>query len=334
MTTEHAPWYTAKGWRYASQALDYGLLLPLMARLPLGWGMALAQRRGAFNAKRARDWAEMAVGIPYIGERCAASFRAMYPGISDHEVQDLVVQRYQTVAREELDAMIAIQGSTHRWHVDLEPVRRALAQRDPTRGLVVAMGHFDSVFLGLIAMARLGHAVYLMTSDVVLDPRVHPTIRRYYRAKYSRYEAVMGGGRLLPTASASKATFQEVLQGGGIVVVATETPAGADPTKGTWVEWMGQRRRMADSSLRMAIDTDSLLMGMSSKMVRPGHYVWEGTPMSDPRDHAASGEQIQRERTYAPIVAFIEQNILHEPGRWWASHLLGVFPTADEDVAA
>lgn len=322
-------WLNTKAWWYASQRLDYGVFLPLMARLPLRWAYRLAQWRGAFNARYARDWAEMSVGQPYIGQLCAASFRTMRPDITEDQVHELVTQRYQTVAREELDAMFAIQGRMHDLCIDLAPARAAMSQRTRGRGLVVVMGHFDSVFLGLIAMARCGHCVHLMTSDIVVDDRVHPTIRHYFRTKYQRYENYMGGGRLLPTSTPTREFFYDALAHGGIVVVATETPAAPQPEKGTWVSWFGKRRKMADSAVRMAIDTGSEIMAMSSKLVRPGVFEWAGSEIVDPKAFVQLDPSTARERVYAPLARFMEHAIGSEPGRWWASHLLNEFAVDD-----
>lgn len=267
----------------------------------------------------------MSVGHPYIADRCAASFRSMYPGITEEEVRALVVQRYQTVSREELDAMRAIQGRAHRLHVDLTPTKATLAKRTPGRGLVVTMGHFDSVFLGLIAMARCGECVSLMTSDIVVDERVHPAIRHYFRSKYKRYEDYMGGGRLLPTSSSTRQYFHDALARGEIVVVATETPASPEKNKGTWVSWFGKRRKMADSAVRMAIDTGSDIMAMSSKQVAPGQYAWAASELVRPYAADVAEAAALREWVYAPLAAFMESAIRAEPGRWWASHLLNEF---------
>lgn len=319
------PWMNKHAWWYATQRLDFGFFLPAIARLPLAWGHRMAQWRGRFNARFARDWAEMSVGHAYIADRCAASFRSMYPGISEAEVRALVVQRYQTVSREELDAMRAILGRAQRLDVDLTPTKATLAKRTPGRGLVVTMGHFDSVFLGLIAMARCGECVNLMTSDIVVDERVHPAIRHYFRSKYKRYEDYMGGGRLLPTSSSTRQYFHNALGRGEVVVVATETPASPQAHKGTWVSWFGKRRKMADSAVRMAIDTNSEIMAMSSKEVAPGQYEWAASELVRPWTANIPEAAALREWVYAPLAAFMESAIRAEPGRWWASHLLHEF---------
>lgn len=92
-------WLRYEIWRYAAQGPDYAWLLPLLARLPLALAYRLSDLRGAFHARHARDWAELSIGFPYIGVRSAAAFREIFPTATETEIQQLVVQRYQTVAR-------------------------------------------------------------------------------------------------------------------------------------------------------------------------------------------------------------------------------------------
>lgn len=312
-------------WRYGWQGLDYGVFLPLMARLPLTWAYRLADWRGAFNARHARDWAELSVGFPYVGERSAAAFREVFPYASPAEIANLVVQRYQTVAREELDGLLAIRGRLDEIQMDLAPIHETLSQRAPGRGLVVVMSHFDNLFLGLTGMARCGLPVYLMTSDIVQDARVHPKVRQFFADKYRGYVAQMGGGEFLPTSASARDTFYSVLRQGGVVVVISETPASRDKDKGTWVSWMGKRRKMADSAVRMAMDTGSQMAGMRNRQVSPGLIAWQWSSLINPEDFQQHGTLMAREMTCAPIFAFLEAGIKVEPGRWWAAHLLGDF---------
>lgn len=322
-------WFKRETWRYAAQGLDYGVILPLMACLPLTWASRLADWRGAFNARHARDWAELSVGFAYVGERSAAAFREIFPNASEVQIHNLVVQRYQTVAREELEGWLAIRGRLDEIEMDLAPIQEALAQRAPNRGLVVVMSHFDNLFLGLVGIARSGVPVYLMTSDVVQDAHVHPTLRQFFKAKYQRYQEHLRGGALLPTSSQARETFYRVLQNGGIVVVVSETPAPRNESKGTWVSWLGKRRKMADSAVRMAMDTGSQIVGMRNKHLKPGQIAWQWSCLMDPKDFQQFDAQVAREMIYAPIFAFLEAGIKAEPGRWWAAHLLGDFMIQD-----
>ena len=80
-------WLKPGSRRYAAQGLDYGVILPLIARLPLSWAYRLSDWRGAFNARHARDWAELSVGFPYVGERSAAAFREVFPDACESDIK-------------------------------------------------------------------------------------------------------------------------------------------------------------------------------------------------------------------------------------------------------
>jgi lauroyl/myristoyl acyltransferase len=323
-------WLRYEIWRYAAQGPDYAWLLPLLARLPLALAYRLSDLRGAFHARHARDWAELSIGFPYIGVRSAAAFREIFPTATETEIQQLVVQRYQTVAREEFEGLLAIRGRLDEIAMDLAPIRTALAKRQPGRGLVVVMSHFDNLFFGLIGMVRCGEAPFLMTSDIVQDARVHPTLRQFFKVKYQRYQEQLGGGEFWPTGAMARQTFYGVLNRGGIVVVVSEAPATG--SKGTWVNWMGKRRKMADGALRMALDTDSQIIGMRNQEVKPGHVEWQWSALVDPREIQHHDEEMAREQIYALIFSFLEDGIKAAPGRWWAAHLLSDFLVQDDSL--
>lgn len=327
-----ARWLKPSTWNYAAQRLDFGLVLPLIARLPLRWAYRVSNWRGAINARFARDWTELSVGSPFMGSRCAAAYRELFPQASDTEIQKLVVQRYQTTTREELVAVLAIQGRLDKIDWDMDSFRQALAQRQAGRGLVVVVSHFDNFFLGMIGIARCGQPVHTMKSDIVQDPRVHPTLRKFFHVKYQRYEEAMGGVPFLTYGAAARDAFHRVLNQGGIVVMASDGPASQGEHKGTWVSWMGKQRKMADGAVRMAIDTGSQIVGMRSPYAKLGRVVAQWSEMIDPQDFHMHDPVRTRELIYAPIFAFLESGIRADPGLWWASHLLGDFEVRDEQV--
>ncbi len=325
-------WRHALNWRYAAQGFDYGFVLPLIARLPLRLAYPLAHWRGTLNAHCNRDWAELSLGFPYVGARCAAAFREMFSEASTEQVNRWVVNRYQTVAREEMEGWLAIQGRIDRIRMNVSPIQAVLTKRTPKRGLLVLMSHFDNLFFGLLGIARCGVPVYLMTSDIVFDERVHPTLRHFFKVKYESYQKMMLGGAFLPTGARARETFYRVLEEGGVVVVVSDTPAADNTDRGTWVNWMGKRRRMADSALRMAIDTGSEIVALRNRHVAPGEVNWEMSDLLDPKLFSHLSDQLAREAVYEPLYRFLEAGILKEPGRWWASHLLPVTPTTQSDL--
>lgn len=319
-------WLKAKArFSHAWQGWDYGILLPLMARLPLPVAYALSDLRGFLNARFSRDWAELALGFPYIAERTAKAYQEIHPLADVKAVRSWVIERYQTVAREELDGALVMAGRMDELNVDLTPIRAVLAQRESGRGLVVALSHHDSFFMAMLALARCGVTAHLMISDVVFDERVHPRLRAFTRAKYDAYIRQMNGGQFLSASAQTRSFFRDALLAGQVLIVVTDTPAEKRPEKGTWVQWLGKRRKMADGALRLAMETGSEMMAMRVRHEGPGRQVWSCSSLV--RTSVEMGETVaeQREAIYAPLAHFLESAIFTDTGRWSAAHLLGEF---------
>ena len=70
---------TVSKWAWRWQAIDYGWLLPLLARLPYALAHKLAKWRGTVHAHLGRDWAELSVGMPYIAERTSKAANLLWP---------------------------------------------------------------------------------------------------------------------------------------------------------------------------------------------------------------------------------------------------------------
>jgi len=319
-------WFEAKlRIRLGLQGLDYGLLMPLMARLPLPLAYRLTYVRGFLNAVFARDWAEMALGFPYIAQRSAWAYRAIHPEADEKRIRAWVIERYQTVAREELDGALAIAGRADELKMDLSPVRAVLANRSPGRGMVVAISHHDSFFLAMLALARCGVTAHLMISDVVFDERVHPRLRAFTRAKYDAYIGMMNGGQFLCASAQSRSFFNDELLAGRVLLVVTDTPAEKSAHKGTWVQWLGKRRKMADGALRLAMATGSDMLAIRARHEGPGQLTWSCSPLVETSKIQGLSDAGCREAIFAPLAQFLEAAIYADPGRWSAAHLLCEF---------
>lgn len=93
---------------------------------------------------------------------------------------------------------------------------------------------------------------------------------------------------------------------------------------GTWVQWFGKERKMANSALRMALETGSELVAVACWQRRPGEVAWVCSDIEDPKlDCPPNGEV--GSGAYRRLFAFIETAIRQAPGRWWAAHLLQDF---------
>lgn len=307
--------------------LEYRCLMPLLARGPLHWAYRVTAWRGRLNARWGRDWTELSLGIRYIAERSARAYGSFMPDADAATLKAWVVERYQTVAREELDGAFAIAGRFDVLRCDLSQVRQALSQKPADRGLVVVMSHHDSFFVAMLAIARTGARVSLMTSDVVFDERVPAALRRFTRLKYQAFEGQMNGGRFLPTSQFAHAFFKRELARGAVLIVVTDTPASTQPDRGTCVQWLGQSRKMADGAVRIAVETHSQLLAAHVRYESPGLFSWRCSALVDPDvSEALMPAQAHREQVFKPLAAFLEQVVYRDPGRWSAAHLLEDFP--------
>lgn len=287
---------------------DYGLALPLIARLPHRWSHWLARIRGRLNAYFGRDWAELTLGFSYIAGRTAKTSQLLWPG---QDAGRLTVKRYETVSREELDAVLIRNGNIGQFHVELSGLKNMLDQTDGGRGLVVLTAHFDSFILGMLGLGLCGRRTFVTTSNVVQDSRVNPVLADFFRQKYAGAGKYLQGGSFLHVES-SLPTFYRALKHHETVVVVADAPAAADGP-GEWVRWFGSERKLANGALRMATETNSLMSAMVCLTDDSGNVQWFCAEVVDPACDSFA---------YAKLFTFLETVILQNPGRWWASHLL------------
>lgn len=300
----------------ALQGPDYDLVLPALARLPLPLAYRLARWRGHLNAWLHRDWAELALGMSYIGQRTAQAAVEVWP---DERPAAMARERYATSSREELDACLMRNGRLGELQLELGAVQALLSRHPRDRGLVVLTAHFDSFILGMLGLGLCGLTTHVMTSSVVEDPRVHPAVRNFFAAKYRAAEAHLQGGRFMHVESSARAFYRALRRNEAVVVVA-DAPASAEGP-GLWLPWFGRERKLADGAWRLATETGSMMCALLC-VHEPGPRVrWLCAPLMDP---ALEGEQ-----GYARLFAFMEEVIRAYPGRWWGAHLLQDCPARD-----
>lgn len=313
---------------YHLQAMEYGVLLPVAARLPLAWGVALMRLRGRLNAVCGRDWTELSLGHAYLRPRALAAYREMFPSASGPDCARWTVERYQTIAREEFEGQLAIDGALacYRWNLQgLDPLAQ---KRQHGRGLVVVMPHVENLFFAVLGVAKTFGCTHLMTSDVVEDPRVHPSLRLFFARKYAAYQGMLGGGRFVHVGPGARDHFQSALERGETVVVISDAPARLDGP-GTWVPWFGRQRKMTDSAWRMAKATGSQIAAVATRRHGLRGLTWHCSEVFDTLE-----AHMQADLPYVRIASFLEEEIRRNPGGWWAAHLLSDFPVWRESASA
>lgn len=294
--------------------LDYAMLLPLMARLPLFAGYAFSALRGRLNGFIGRDWRSVALEKRHIALRSAAGYRILLPDVSDETLRALVRQRFETESREEFEGRLImaerVAQLSHRIHPD-EFVQACLRRE---RGLLLLTPHFDSFMLGIAFLGMAGVKINVMTSAVTNDPRVDPAVSQHFFKKYRSMERMMNGGRMLDREDGIR-PFYQMLERGECLVVLADAPATAGGAAVT-PRFLGAQRRLAGGALRIARKTGSDLGAFVCRFEGAGRYRLDGGPILKASDPLALDT----------VYGFLSKKILASPGHWWAADMLPDMP--------
>jgi len=307
-------WWIAK----ALHRWDYAVLLPLLARLPLRLGMALALWRGRLNAWAARDWRSMALQTRHIQRMSLQGAQELArQGLTpSSHVQACVAQRFMVEARDEFEAQLMWVGRWAELRCEFDPpdaparLQRLLHQQ----GVVLLTPHYDSFYLGIAFLAQAsGCVVNAMASAVPADLRVDPAVTRHFDRKYRGLERALHGGRVIDMESGVR-PFYRLLKARQALVVLADAPVLPDGAQ-LQVPFLGAQRLLAGGAARLAEHTGAQLAAFVCEHQGAGHYRlrWcEGGPHSP--------------TTMAALYSFMGQAIAAEPGRWWAMDLLPNLP--------
>lgn len=298
-------------------ALDYAVMLPLMARLPLAVGYMLASLRGWLNGLVGRDWRSMELETRRVARQSAAGYRMLLPGTPEDRVRSLVRERFATESREEFEGRLIVAGKVNRLRCAIVPDAFLDACLNLDRGLVLLTPHFDSFILGVVFLGQAGVRVNLMSSVGSSDSRIEPAVYQHFYAKYAGMERYMNGGRVLPLEHGLR-PFYQMLERKECVVILADVPPIA---KGVWVtpSFLGAKRSLAGGALRMAQKTGSDLGAFVCRFEGRGHYRVEGGPILDATDPQALDA----------VYSFLSGAIAASPGRWWATDLLPAMTVVD-----
>lgn len=313
--------------------LDYGALLPLLARLPRRVGQPLAALRGQLNWHCDFDWRTLSLGHPYVRTATLAGMRALAARRYAVEVgdsaegqagassgQDLHLsatsvgaaagrwtrQRYACTAREEVDAWRLARldfGRLRCEFVGLEALRAAQARG---QGVLLAKAHFDALYIGLGALAHRGVRLNLMGTRTIFDARIPPAIRRHYEMKTAALNQVLAPGRLAFFED-GMAFFVRALRRGEAVAMACDGPSSS-PQRATPVRLLGRRLLMSSGLEFLARATGAPIAFLSCQEL-PGQRF--RITISPPMPLEEGGLQ----QAYDAL----ERTLLAHPGGWWAA---------------
>jgi len=294
-------------------ALDYQVVLPLLACLPLFLGRYLAAKRGQLYGYMEHDWRKFSFQDGAFHQRLEASLAQLLPEESKEEHQLAVIRRYQMQSLEEWEAACLIVGrDISTWPVrfeGLEEVQKALL--DNPR-VVFLTAHFGSSILGTVLLQKLGLPVLGMSSDVVEMPCVHPSISAFYRKKYAAMGRYLNGGEILHR-EGNMMKFSRFLKNRGIVVIVGDLPPDSHE-KPTVRDFLGASRGFASGPVKLSHLAKAAFRSFVCEY-QSGEYV---VRFSEPDEEP---------------YGFVEKAIRANPSTWWAADLLTLYPKIEPSAS-
>lgn len=298
----------------------YGMVLPLLARLPLSAGRALASHLGRLYARLGLDWRTVWHRENDVAGRTRQALGMIKPGLAPRRVDALLRQRFRYAALEDLEGhWLALRRVTSQpCRIDgLDAVQEALSRG---KGIVLLTMHFDASILGIALLGQAGLKLNPMAFDVFGDKRIPVLVRRYFRRKYAGLDSYLNGGRVSYVPRELAHCFRAVRAGEGVVILG-DAPTG-DPNMAVPVDFLGRRLAFAPGFLRLAEKTGAPVAAFVCLRDSQGGYRISFSPVFWPDGG--------KHRNNAPrLYTFLEAYVRRYPGHWWAADILTYFLTMD-----
>ncbi|MCP4680746.1 MAG: hypothetical protein GY864_00250 [Desulfobacterales bacterium] len=297
------------------QNIDFKVLLPLMARMPLPLGEALSRTRGIFQAALDYEWRSMALRHLYIRGRTWEAMKIISPQWSGPRLIAATLRRFMHNSREEWQACLfgrKVMGDINR-RSTVDRIDDLLEIQKSGRGLVMVSCHFDSFCMGMVLMGMRGLRVNVINTSMIEDPRIHPAVRSFFNRKYRAMEDHMAGKMVYHQVDLP--FFYKALEKGQTVALMGDVP-GSKTT--IHIPFLGRSFKMPLGAWHMAKKTGAALGAFICVHQSSGCYRVFCLPPRDidPEDPV---------RTMTPIYAYLEKWIRWAPERWETSDLLPAF---------
>ena len=302
--------------------LDYGLVLPVLARLPRALAWPLLVVRGAVNFAFDLDWRTLALGHGYVRNATLAAMRQLVTltGSGQSPVW-LTFKRYVCASREEVDCWRLQRLDYARVAHSIEGLEGLLQTRARGQGVVLLTAHFDSLYIGLALLARTGAQIHLMATRITSNPQVPPAITRHFDHKIDTLGALLAPARVARVEDGMR-YFMRALQQGDAVMMACDG-VGTSTDRPSPVYFLGAQRLMASGPQFLAEKTGALVALFSCYQDSSGVF---RVSVSEPVALSDGGLQ----RAYG----LLEEQLLTMPWRWWAADQMCNYVTAPEGTAA
>jgi lauroyl/myristoyl acyltransferase len=297
------------------QTLDFGYVLPLMARLPLPVGQALSTARGLLNAATDYEWRSLAIHCNYIRERTYQAMKMMRPDAGENYWKQAAIRRFIHNSRDEWQACLydlPVMEKICR-QSSVEGIDALLEQQAKGRGIAMVSCHFDG-FMGMALLGMKGLCVNALTTAAGNeDPRIHPAVRRYLNKKYRRLESRMNGQIVYK--EDNMPFFQKALARGETVVLFGDVPGSKSSV---FIPFLNARFKAPLGAWHLAAKTHSLISATVCIHEGVGRYRVICLPPAEIDPNSPL-------HTLRPIYAFLEKHIRRLPERWVAADLLPTY---------
>jgi lauroyl/myristoyl acyltransferase len=220
----------------------------------------------------------------------------------------LTLKRFVRVSWEEYDAqrLPFFDISSVQWHGHgMERIQKTIKSG---KGVVLLTGHFDSLYIGLMILAKQGVIVNLMSSKIVEDVRIPKSIQNLFKRKISAMSDQFSPGRVIHFENGMK-PFVDVLKRAEVLVIACDGPA-TDGGRGSLVRFLGGDYFMSFGPKFFAQQTGALISMYTCIREDDQHFRID---FSEPTAIEENGLQLAFD--------VLDKKIRAEPWRWWASDM-------------
>ena len=294
------------------QTIDYRILLPTMARMPLGLGENLAKVRGILRAALDYEWRSMALRQRFVRKNTYEAMRIILPDAGRRKWISATLRRFIHNSREEWQACLFGRKvmSTIAQRSSVQGIDELLKIQEQGRGLIMVSCHFDSFCMGMVLFGMKGLRINVISTSMYEDPRIHPAVRAFFNRKYRAMEYHMGGKMVYHQVDLP--FFYRALERGETVALMGDIPGSKS---NVFIPFLGKSFRMPLGAWHMAKKTGSVLGAFVCLHQSHGRYRVICLP---PKEIDPTSPR----NTMEPIYGFLEAWIRKAPERWVAADLL------------
>ena len=292
--------------------LDFGVLLPALARTPQSLAMPLLWLRGSVNFALDLDWRTLSLRHGYVRRATFDAMRALHS--TRWAALRATHRRFVCAAQEECDALRLARLDCARLKVCATGIEELLALQASGRGVVLLTAHFDALYVGLAVLAQRGLRINLLSSKMIEDPRIPSSIRTHFSNKLAGLNRVLAPGKVVHHEDDVR-FFVDALKRGDLLVIAADGPA-TSLRRAVQVQFLGGLHMMTGGAEFFAAKAQVPVCAYACHRLGAANY---RVQISEPLWLEDGGLQAAYD--------VLDETIRRSPWRWWAADLHRTFRT-------